>query len=154
MICSVHQVEYIWVCSDFRKILNRAYWHVTEKSRSQVVYVFIYICMRPIFDWDRLKWFTFPIIGAICRNCFGAVCLSSSSCSIFVHPFPPGSFRLVSFPIMTIDQEIDILAVFFIDKSSIAVSIEFLICWSTIHYISCKDSMLVYYHRLFHHTQL
>ena len=101
--------------------------YVTEKANGQVVYGFVHIGMHPFLTNIDLNDVIFPFTVAIFGNCFGVVCLSSLSCSIFVHPFLSDSVRLVSSSIMTMNQEMDTLAVYFIDKPSVSVSVKFLI---------------------------
>ena len=106
--------------------------------------LYILVCIPFLTNID-LNDVIFPFTVAIFGNCFGVVCLSSSSCSIFVHPFLSDSVRLVSSSIMTMNQEMDILAVYFIDKPSVSVSVKFLIRWSINHCISCKNSVPSYW---------
>ena len=54
-IYPVYQVEYIWVCSNFRMMLvTPINICVTEQAKGQVIYSFVHIGMRPISDWYRL----------------------------------------------------------------------------------------------------
>ena len=92
----VYQVEYIWVCNDFRKILHRSRLLTSlsqKKPKARLSTVLYILVCAPFLTGIDLNDVIFPFTAAISGNRFGAVCLFSLSCSIFIHSF---SFRLCS----------------------------------------------------------
>lgn len=113
-----------WLQKDSRSYLLISASQKKPKARLSTV---LYIWVRTPFLAGTDLNAIFSLTAAISGNYFRPVCFSSSSRSIFVHRFL-GSVQSVSCSIIAMTQEMHVFTVFFIDKPSIAVSIEFLVC--------------------------
>ena len=143
-ICFVYQIEYIWVCKWFQKDHTRSclLHRKSQKPGCLRFYTYWYVPHFWLVSTQMLSSFPSQLryLGTILGLyvfLLRVPAFSSILFSDFVQP--------VSCCVMTMEQERHILAVFFIDKPSVTVSVKCLICWPIIHCISCKDYMPIYW---------